>query len=618
MDRAIAALSRRGPDGQDIRSVASHHALLGHTRLAIQDLSHSAAQPMSTPDGALTITYNGEIYNAPDLRRELETLGHTFRTRSDTEVLLNAIAEWGPRPALEKLRGMFSFVAIRHEHNRTTVFAAVDPAGMKPLCWTLISSAANSGTPNLILASDCDALRELLPSKPSLDVTALHHILSIGYSPAPRTVWQGINKLPPGSFLEWDGVAPPTVGPWWSPPEHIHESRDPKSFEHLLSRLAADHLIGDVPIGIFLSAGLDSTSIAVALAQSGTSMSSIAAYTLSTNDPIDEAADAAALAHSLGMPHRTVRFTSGDLEPTLRAAAARFDEPQGFTALLTATRIADALRAAAPAAKVVLSGDGGDEALGGYAWHRDAETHPLSLTAFSAPSHADIQHHHQLAALVAQPAAGPRDRAAALHSLGRLTFTHRYLVRTFGGFHPAEANALIAPTGDPYNESTFADWLAPTDAPALPMPRRAQRLDIRAFCAGSIQPKLDRACMGVGLELRAPYLDRRMLDWSLSRPIDACEWQPSGAKPSARAMLARAIERGTIPAAILARPKQGFSLRLQDHAFAGLPELITRSRLVRDSVLRPDWNAYLTDDSESRRVRLFTLVMLAAWYESRA
>ena len=618
MERAIALLSRRGPDGHACRAVANNHALLGHTRLAIQDLSAAAAQPMSTPDGSLTISYNGEIYNAPELRSQLTASGRTFHTRSDTEVLLHAIAEWGPRPALDKLRGMFSFVAVQHANGRTNVFAAVDPAGMKPLAWTLAPDPDAPGERLLMLASECDALRELMPTKPRVDATGLRHVLSVGYCPAPHTVWAGVQKLGPGTFLEWNGAAEPTVGAWWSPPAHPSEAHDAEPFDLLLARLANDHLIGDVPVGMFLSAGLDSASIALALAERATPMSSIASYTLSTNAPTDEAADAAEIARMLGMTHRTIRFTPGDLEPTLRAAAARFDEPQGFSALLTATRIADAMRAVAPDAKVVLSGDGGDESLGGYAWHRDAPTHPLALTSFAAPGRDALRDHARLAALVAEPEVRSRDRVGALHALGRLSFTHRYLVRTFGGFHPAEADAIIAPTADTYDESIFSQWLAPADAPALPMPRRAQRLDVLGFCAGSIQPKLDRSCMGVGLELRAPYMDRRMLEWGLTRPVDAREREPRASKAPVRALLARAVECARLPASLLTRPKQGFSLRLDDRAFESLSDVIAHSRLVRHGVLRPDWNAYLTDDTESRRVRLFTLAMMAAWYELRA
>jgi asparagine synthase (glutamine-hydrolysing) len=205
---------------------------------------------------------------------------------------------------------------------------------------------------------------------------------------------------------------------------------------------------------------------------------------------------------------------------------------------------------------------------------------------------------------------------AALHALGRLSYPHRYLVRTFGGFHPAEAAALLGGLSRQYSEDTFAAWLTPEDRPILAHPRRAQRLDVLGFCAGSIQPKLDRACMAMGLELRAPYLDRRVLEWGLSMSVDPREGQTG--KLPIRAMLARGVEDGLVPRQILTRPKQGFSLRMPDGEFAGLESVVGESRLVRDGVLRPDWERFLVRDPGARRVRLFTLAMVAAWYETRA
>ncbi len=622
MDRALAHLSRRGPDGRGVLSACNNHALLGHTRLAIQDLSDLGAQPMSTPDGSLTLVYNGEIYNTPALRDDLRDVGRVFRTHSDTEVLLHALDEWGLLDTLSRLRGMFSFVAVREVAGDVRVMAAVDPAGMKPLVWTLTDdpdAGTRSQSKALSIASECDALRLLVPGPPALNPDALIRVLSIGYSPAPDTVWKNFHKLPPGTLLEWTthDTAAPRITPYWSPPMHADDSQPQASFAPLLQQLTAEHLIGDAPIGIFLSAGLDSTSIALALADSGAPMSRIQAFTLGQDVPADEAADAAAIAHALGMPHTTIHFTSGDLLPTLRSAAARFDEPQGFTALLTATRIADAMRHNSPHAKVVLSGDGGDEALGGYAWHRDAITHPLSLAAFQSPTRVTFQTHDRLAPIVAGPNASTQDRHAALHALGSLSFVHRYLVRAFGGFHPAEARALLGALSPAASDDSFAAWLAPADAPELPMPRRAQRLDLAAFCPGSITPKLDRACMGVGLELRAPYLDRRMLTWGLSRPGDPAELVPGGGKPSIRAMLARAVEQGRLPRSVLLRAKQGFSLRAEAATFEQLHDAIASSRLLRDGILNPQWPSYLTSDPESRRVRLFSLAMLAAWHDQR-
>lgn len=617
MDRTLSHLSRRGPDDRGTR--ATPRALLGHTRLSIQDLSISAAQPMSTSDGSLALIYNGEIYNAPAIRADLQAQGRAFRTRSDTEVLLHAIDCWGHAEALNRIRGMFSFVAIRETKNTFHLIAAVDPAGMKPLVWSLIDDPEARGEKLLLIASDCDALRLISPASCSINISGIRSMLGIGYIPAPHTAWTNVHKLPPGAMLEWSGDASgsPTLSAYWQPPSAADPTQSESDFAPLLEQLGAEHLIGDVPVGMFLSAGLDSTSIALALHNSGADMSRIQAFTLGAGDPTDESSDAAAIAHALGMPHRTIPFGKGDLLPTLRAAAQRYDEPQGYTALLTATRIADAMRHSAPDAKVVLSGDGGDECLGGYAWHRDPATHPLSLAHFRPPSRETLAAHTPLAKIVACPDAADRDRQAAMIALGTFSFAHRYLARTFGGFHPSEANAIIAPDIGASDFSLFMTPLAAHDMPALPMPRRAQRLDIFGFCAGSIQPKLDRACMGVGLELRAPYLDRRMVEWGLSRPVDPSELTPGGGKPSIRAYLARAVERGTLPRHILDRSKQGFSLRLRDDAFESLRDVITHSRLARDGILLASWSSYLTAHADMRRTRLFTLALLAAWYEDR-
>ncbi len=618
MDRTLTHLSRRGPDGRGTH--ASPHALLGHTRLAIQDLSTSAAQPMSRPGGARTLIYNGEIYNAPALRAQLKELGRTFRTHSDTEVLLHALDCWGHIQTLSRVRGMFSFVAINETQHAFQLIAAVDPAGMKPLAWSFIDDPDARGEKLLVIASDCDALRLLSPVSDAINIDAIRRVLSIGYIPAPDTAWTNVYKLPPGTMLEWSGRASesPVSTAYWEPPRWAQTPRSDADFAPMLEELATEHLIGDVPVGLFLSAGLDSTSIALALHNSGADMSRIRACTLGTGDAADESSDAAAIARALGMPHSTIDFGTSDLVPTLRAAARRYDEPQGYTALLTATRISDAMRHAAPDAKVVLAGDGGDESLGGYAWHRDAATHPLSLGAFRTPIPDVDGAHAQLAARVARADAPDRDRQAAIIALGTLSFTHRYLARTFGGFHPAEADAIIAPDIGASDVSSFAWPLAGHDIDTLPMPRRAQRLDVLGFCAGSIQPKLDRACMGVGLELRAPYLDRRMIEWGLSRPVDTAELAPGGGKPSIRAYIASAIERGLLPRHVLDRPKQGFALRLRDEVFESLGEVISQSRLIRDGILAPTWASYLTVQPDMRRTRLFTLAMLAAWYEVRA
>lgn len=632
IERAMARLARRGPDGHGLALSADGRVLLGHTRLAIQDLSEHGRQPMGDrPENpAALVTFNGEIYNAPALRRELEAAGHCFRSRSDTEVLVRGFCRWGIEGLLSRLCGMFAFVLVdQRDPRRPLVHAAVDPAGMKPLVWRHGGRCGETG-PSLSIASDCDALLELLADDPTfdrrLDGASLCHVLSVGYCPAPRTVWRGVNKLRPGEWLTWSpadhdaAYQPPRVTRYWTPPSQSSDPTtdahaDSESFESLFRTIVDEHLLADVPLGLFLSAGLDSSSIALALAQMGR-CEDVTAYTLTAagiDGPLDEAPLAAAFASSLMMRHRSIVFPSASLRDVIRDAAAAFDEPQGFTALLTAMQIARS--ASERGLKVVLAGDGGDEAFAGYQWHT-RESHALSLDPARFPGLGAGWAPAPTGERLASPDCAPAERAAARLALGSRSYTHRYLCRVFPGFHPAESRALLSALEPEYGEDDFAGWLAPADDPQLPHPRRAQRLDLSGFCAGSILPKIDRSAMHVGLELRAPFLDRRVLDYAIARSPDV---ESDGSKPLLRRLLRRGVESGLVPPAILARPKQGFSLRLAAaNPIATLAaEILPHSVLIRDGVLREDYESYLPIDPGARETRLFTLCMLAEWYKRR-
>lgn len=614
-------LALRGPDAGHTEHIADGRVTLIHRRLSIQDPSAAADQPMHAhlPGGRrLWLVYNGEIYNAPALRARLGSLGARFHTRSDTEVVLHAVRLWGFTAALEQFRGMFALVCITAAPDGTfELDAAVDHAGMKPLAFHF--APESPAGPTLTLASDCDSLRALLPAAPALDASSLIRALTYGYCPAPHTMWSGARKLGPGQRLRWKHNDPaPQLANWWHPPETLSPSVNTDlDADTLLTTVSAEHLIGDVPVAMFLSAGIDSAAVALALHRSGAEMSRIIALTLSTGDTTDggdESADAADLARRLGMPHRVVPFASADLRESVDLAARLYDEPQGYTALLTAARIAAATRAAVPDAKVVLSGDGGDEAFAGYPWHMPS-AHPLAL---DAPLTPDDFEHARLAALVATPDARGRDRIAANLAWSHRSVLHRYARRLFDGFHPAEAAALVG-TPSTTLDDDLTQWLGDADRPNLPWPRRAQRLDILGFCPGSITPKLDRACMGVGLELRCPLLDRRVLDWSLARPLHPREHAPSSSKPPLRDFLARGVRDGLVPASILARPKRGFSLRLADpSAFEPLTAMIDASPLVASGFLRPDYQRFIPAHPETRQARLALLANLAAWHQHRA
>ncbi|MBK7406568.1 MAG: asparagine synthase (glutamine-hydrolyzing) [Phycisphaerales bacterium] len=581
----MAHLRRRGPDGEGTSVCPSGHAALGHTRLAILDLSPAGAQPMASEDGQVVVTYNGEIYNAPDLREQLESLGHRFVSRSDTEVLLHGYRAWGARGMLDRLRGMFALVLWDAPARRAV--AAVDHAGMKPLLWA-------STADGVFVASDLDALCAVLPERPALDPIGLGHVLCLGYCPAPWTVRRGVRKLGPGEGWTWSPGGEPRSFRHWAPPHEAGPASEP--FDPLWEQIVREHTLADVPLGLLLSGGLDSSAVALALARQG---AAVDCTTIALPGAADEAPSAGETAALLGLRHRSVALEAGDAPGLLREAAGVFDEPQGFGALLTMTRVASAARRGG---KAVLAGDGGDEAFAGYLWHR-AEPRGVWGAGIGAETER----------LVASADATGAVRQRAMRSLADRSFLHAYLQSVMPRFHPAEAAAMLAPLGGGYDETVYAEWLAPHDRARAPWPRRAQLLDLAGFCAGSILPKLDRATMGHGLELRAPFLDRRVLEWALARPVEAGETDASTAKPPVRRYLA-----GRVPGRVLTRDKQGFSLRLgQPDLFSGMLPWLGTTRLVRDGVLGPGWEGFVAPDAPNREGRAFVLCMLGAWAEER-
>lgn len=589
-DAAMREISSRGPDGHGVWRCATGRAILGHARLAIQDRSDAAAQPMLSERGA-AITFNGEIVNAPALRRELQSRGCVFRTHSDTEVLLHAYHEWGPRGMLPKLHGMYALVIW--DRASRTAFAAVDHLSIKPLYWSLIGGV-------LSFASTADALRCVLEPVPEIEPLALAHVLSTGYVPAPLSVWRGVRKMEPGRAMIWSEGAGAATWRHWSPPECAGmgtSDPDDGSLAGVLDDVLRDHMLSDVPVGVLLSGGIDSTAIAWRLARLGFVPECL---TLSLPGADDESPTAAATARALSLPHRSVRLDADDARDALIDTAGVFDEPQGFGALLTMTRVA---RAARERWAVALSGDGGDEAFGGYPWHRT----PTAV----APSERDAAH-GALARRTARPEATAAERDAAMSALALKSPTAAYLQAVMPRFHPAEAEALLAPLGVRFGVSEYTSWIEPEDRAALPAPRRAQRLDLAGFCPGSILPKVDRAAMAVGLEVRPPMLDRRVLEWALARSPASHEGPAESQKPALRRLL-----RASPVSGVLSRPKQGFSLRLgRNDVWSSMLDDVERSAFAR-GCLTPRWREYLAPGVPNREGKAFALCFLAAWAERR-
>jgi asparagine synthase (glutamine-hydrolysing) len=380
----------------------------------------------------------------------------------------------------------------------------------------------------------------------------------------------------------------------WEPPEATQDPDSQRPFDDLWSEVVAEHLVSDVPVGLLLSGGLDSTAVALAIANS---KPRVCCTTIALPGSADESPAAAQTAAMLGLPHSRVALGVQDVPALLSDAAAAFDEPQGFGALLTMTRVAQAARARG---KVVLAGDGGDEAFAGYTWHRRSINRPPTTDATAAAQTAD-------------PFADNTVREAALQDLAAHSYAHAHLQAVMPRFHPAEAQSLLAPLGARYNEHLYASWLAEEDRKDLPHARRAQRLDLLGFCAGSILPKVDRAAMGVGLEVRTPFLDKRLLSWALAQPASPVELDAATSKPVLRTFLA-----GRVPEGTLSREKQGFSLRLsRADVFTSMEDWLAQTKLMTSGVLNEHWRGFVGPGSPSREARMFALCMMAAWAEVR-
>ncbi|MDE3156786.1 MAG: asparagine synthase (glutamine-hydrolyzing), partial [Acidobacteriota bacterium] len=353
VDGMTAALAHRGPDGSGVTLRGA--AGLGHRRLAIIDPA-SGAQPLSNEDGRLWITFNGEIYNYRDLRTDLEAHGHRFRTQSDTEVVVHAYEQWGAA-AVPRLRGMFAFGIVDERDGH--LFLARDPLGIKPLYY--------AQTPTLTaFASELQALRPVPGLDWTLDIRAIDQYLRLQYIPAPRTVYAHVRKLPPAHTLriEFDGH---TQGPreYWQirfQPEFRRTEREwLDALDEVLRRSVRAHLVADVPFGAFLSGGLDSSAVVAYMAQELDAP--VETFSIGFEEQDFTELHYAEQAARRWQTHHHAEIVRADCLELLPALVRHYGEPFGDSSALPTFLVSRMARGAVP---MVLSGDGGDEAFGGY------------------------------------------------------------------------------------------------------------------------------------------------------------------------------------------------------------------------------------------------------------
>ena len=569
-DRARRLLAHRGPDGEG--SFRDERCELVHTRLAIIDLSPTGTQPMANEDGAVQVVYNGEIYNHLELRQELAARGHRFRGTSDTEVLVHLYEEEGPR-LVERLRGMFAFAI--YDQRRRALLLARDRYGIKPLFYSLEAQ-------QVLFASEIKAILAAAGAGRQVDRQACYDFLGLGYIPEPATGFAGILALPRGTTLlvDREGAhmtryftlrAQPQVG------RNLEELVS--AAEERLLRVARAQSRADVPVAALLSGGIDSSLVVAALCRA----TGGAPNTFNVRFPdegYDETAMALAVARAYGTKHRTIDLEERELDPETVASLLRhFDQPFADSSLIPTYWVCRAIRE--NGIICTLSGDGGDEAFGGYAsfWRINHFDRLMRLPGFVTqliegggealvPLTRDLGRRVAKAARIADR--GRRNVAELLASL------YNYL-------NEGEKEDLIAPEARSGLQSVERLFGGTGDCTAGGLEALSRRLTECVFALGlpgDMLRKVDMMSMRARIEVRVPFLDEEIVDFGLGLP-HALKTDGRQGK-----LVLRALARRWLPAEVAAHRKQGFSIPLDRMVGGGFHAMLAEVLLSPEARIR--------------------------------
>lgn len=602
-----AAQRHRGPDDAGVWTDGV--AGLAQARLAVIDLSPAGHQPMASADGQVQIVFNGEIYNFLELRAELEREGFAFRSRSDTEVIVNGYLRWG-RDVFSKLRGMFA-IAIWDVRECRLVLAR-DRIGKKPLHY-----AWHDGT--LLFASEIKAILTWPGFPRRADLTAIHHYLTLQFVPSPWTAFEGVHTLPPAHLLTIEAGSARTSAP--APPAPVHYWRlpdptqtRPRPRAELVAELGAQldeavrlRLISDVPLGAFLSGGVDSSAVVATMARVGGGR--IKTFSIGFREAeYDETAWARQVAERYATDHEelVVEPDAADVIPKL---VWHYGEPFADSSAVPTYYVSQIARSKVT---VALNGDGGDESFLGYprydrCWAQDQRGAPPELL-------------RRIAAGVSRAFPGFTARIPVVRIARRLlrtwgTTAAQFYAPSIVYFHDDDKDAGYGPAlRRLVGESTLA-LLDPYFATAPTLTAGASWADLHTYLPDDLLVKVDIASMAHSLEARSPLLDHVLMEWAATIPVE--EKMRGGAK----SLLKEAMEPH-LPRELLYRPKMGFGVPI-DHWFRG--EL---APMVRDTLLdgtarsrglfRPAWVERIVDEHvtsrRSHHTRIWAMLMLELWY----
>ncbi|WP_416898643.1 MAG: asparagine synthase (glutamine-hydrolyzing) [Minwuia sp.] len=618
--RAMAdAMTRRGPDDAGSWADAEAGAAFGHRRLSIIDLSRSGHQPMASANGRFVICYNGEVYNAPEMRSELEAAGSVFRGHSDTEVLLESIALHGLDATLPKLIGMFAFALWDRERRELTLVR--DRLGIKPLYWALFGSS-------FLFGSELSALEQHPDFTGEIDRAALTSFLRFNYVPAPQCIYRGVQKLMPGYRLTISAGGAPRIEAWWSLANvrdrglaHPFEGSDETAtdaLDEILGDAVGKRMIADVPLGAFLSGGVDSSTVA-ALMQARSS-TPVRTFTIGFDEPgYNEAEHAKAVAAHLGTDHTEFYVTAAEAQAVIPDLPSIYDEPFADASQIPTFLVSRMTR---EHVTVALSGDGGDELFGGYNRYFQAPSILSRTRRLPGPA---LRAGAGLIRSV--PPARLSRLLAGVPRIGGIPMLGEKLhkIADILGRSPEDAfRALVSQWQDPDRlviggrETVDPVWKeAAGDLEGFAA--RMQFVDTLTYLPDDILTKVDRASMAVSLEARVPMIDHRVVEFAWSLP-QHLKIRGGEGKWILRQLLCRHVPRDLIE-----RPKMGFGIPIESWLRGPLrdwaEDLLSEERLRRDgwfdpAPIRACWEEHLSG-RRNWQYRLWGVMMFNAWADRR-
>ncbi len=611
------ALSHRGPDDDGVWTDASAGIALAFRRLSIRDLSPAGHQPMVSASGRYIISYNGEIYSHTEIARDLEARGVKFRGHSDTEVMLESFAAVGVRATVDRLIGMFAIALWDREERKLVLIR--DRVGIKPLYWGQFGDL-------VLWGSELKALRAHPGWSPEIDRDSVAGYMRHNYVPGPGSIYRGIRKLQPGCMLTVRPGAEPQIEAYWDArtiiSNAVHNRLDLSDadavdgLEALLKDAVGRRLIADVPLGAFLSGGIDSSTV-VALMQAQSNRP-VKTYTIGFNvDGYDEAKSAKAVAAHLGTDHTELYVESDHARGIIPRLADIYDEPFGDSSQVPTFLVSEMTRRHVT---VALSGDGGDEGFAGYnrytegqrIWHQlhrvPKPARSLGVAGIRALPPETWDRLLKLAPAGARRHLSGRrlhKGADALANLDGAAF-YRAIVSQF-----ENPDALVRGGHEP--RGPLWDETLKTAVPDFV--ERMQFLDLITYLPDDILTKVDRASMAVALEVRVPLLDHRVIEYAFRLP-PRFKLRSNQGKWLLRQVLYRHV-----PRALVERPKMGFGVPIGEWLRGPLRDWaedlldarkLNEGGLIDPAPVRQLWSTHLAGRS-NLEYQLWTVLMLEAW-----